>query len=131
MIVPPRISTKRFILRRHTAADLDAFSAFLTHPTATRYMAFEPEQRTPAGARAMLEYVFSAYDSAEPDYSLTIADPATDAYLASCRGQPLADASGFEIYYTVDGPVERDATPGELPHAAMQGQRYVLRRPLT
>jgi len=101
MIVPERLEAEDLVLRRHRRADVEAFAAFLAHPTATRYMAFTPAQKTADGAREMLEYVIASYDSAAPIFSLTIADR-DDGYLGSCGAQPLAEEEGsLEVYYTV------------------------------
>jgi len=97
--VPEEIRTERLLLRPHRLGDLDAFAAFLAHPTATRYMSFPPEQKTREGAELMLETVIASYDSSEPIYSLTVADPTTDEYLGSCGANP--DGDEIEIYYTI------------------------------
>lgn len=178
--VPDKIDTERLVLRKHQIEDIDGFAAFLAHPTATQYMAFTPEQKTRGGAREMLEYAIASYTSDNPIFSLTIADPNSNAYLGACGLNPLADDDGVEIYYTVlpehqnkgwateavkalidfvwnctdiqkisayivskniasirvadklgfvdTGPVEREATTGELAHEALVGRRYVLSR---
>jgi RimJ/RimL family protein N-acetyltransferase len=99
MIVPERIQTNRLVLRRHRLEDLDAFIAFLGDAAATRYMAFTPEQKTPEGARQMLDYVIASYATDAAIFSLTIADPVTDRYLGSCGANP--DGEDIEIYYTI------------------------------
>jgi len=81
--------------------DLDAFAAFLAHPTATQYMAFTADQKTRGGAEQMLRYVIDAYESDSPIFSLTVADAASDAYLGSCGLQPLTNDDGVEVYYTI------------------------------
>ncbi|MEQ9449538.1 MAG: GNAT family N-acetyltransferase [Rhodospirillaceae bacterium] len=100
MKVPEKLHTQRLRLRRHVPADLDAFSKFLSDPDAVRYMAFTEEQKTPAGAAAMLRWVMDAYESPEPIFSLTIADPETDSYLGSCGLHPAGDGE-VEIFFTV------------------------------
>lgn len=99
MKVPNRITTDRLTLRRHEIKDLEALTAFLSDPVATRYMAFTPEQKAQAGARKMLEYVIESYTTDAPIFSLTIADPETDQYLGSCGANP--DVKDIEIYYTI------------------------------
>lgn len=178
--VPEKMETERLVLRKHQMEDIDAFAALLSHPTATQYMAFTPEQRTRSGARQMLEYAIASYASDNPIFSLTIADPNSNAYLGACGLNPLPDDDEVEIYYTVlpehqnkglateavralidfvwnctdiqtisayivskniasirvveklgfvdTGPVERQATTGELAHQALVGRRYVLSR---
>lgn len=100
MKVPREIRTKRFVLRRHRAEDLDAFAAFLADPDAVRYMAFTQDQKTREGADQMLRWVIGAYDSDEPVFSLTIAGADGRGYLGSCGLHP-DPAGGVEIYYTV------------------------------
>lgn len=99
MIVPEQIKTERLVLRRHQMKDLDAFAAFLTHPTAASYMAFTADQRNRDGAKQMLDYVIDSYAGENPILSLTIADPVTDEYLGSCGASP--DGEDIEIYYTL------------------------------
>jgi RimJ/RimL family protein N-acetyltransferase len=101
MKLPETLVTERLVIRRHRRADLAGFTAFLVHPTATRYMAFTPEQRTAAGARRLLDHVIASYDSPAPIVSLSLADPASDDYVGSCGAQPLGGGDGVEIYYTV------------------------------
>ena len=101
MTAPHRIATGRLVLRRHTMADLDAFTSFMLDAQAPRWMASTPEQKTAQGARQMLEYVIASYDSPQPVYSLTIADAKTDAYLGSCGMHPLDGEAGMQVYYTV------------------------------
>ena len=80
--------------------DLDSFYSFLADPASVRYMMFTEEQRTRDGAKQMLRWVIDAYDSNDPVFSLTIADPDTDRYLGSCGLNPDS-GGGFEVYYTI------------------------------
>lgn len=122
MRVPEQIDASVCRLRRHRTDDIDAFVGFATHPTASRYLAFTPEQRTPEGARNMLAHVIAAYDSADPVVSLTIADPVTDRFMGSCGGHP--DGDGFEIYYAV---LPRHRRHGLATAAARTLVDYVFR----
>ena len=99
--MPDLLISERLVLRRHHSKDLDAFAGFMTHPTATAYMAFTPEQRTSDGACQMLDYVIDSYETDQPIFSLTIADPHDDSYMGSCGLQPLVEGDGVEVYYTV------------------------------
>ena len=49
----------------------------------------------------MLEYVIASYETKEPIFSLTIADPHSDAYLGSCGLNPHEVAGDVEAYYTI------------------------------
>ncbi len=101
MKVPREIRTENLRLRRHRDDDLDAFARFLADDEATRFIPFPAEQRTRAGAKQILDYVIESYDGKDAVFSMTIADPDSDAYLGSCGLQPLADEGGVEVYFTV------------------------------
>ncbi len=49
----------------------------------------------------MLENVIASYDAEQPVFSLTVADPSSDAYLGSCGLQALDSGHGVEVFYTV------------------------------
>jgi len=119
MEVPREIPTDRLLLRRHIAADLEPFLEFLNHPTATRDMAFTPEQKSRDGAKGMLDYVIASYDSPAPVFSLTIVDPQTGLYLGSCGLNPMTQAGDVEIYYTVMPAYQRNGFATEASAALL------------
>ena len=95
------ITTERLVIRRFQAGDLDAYLRFMLDPASTRYLAFEPEQTTPAGARALFEFVIAAYDSQDPIHAYAIADATDDSYVGSC-GLAAYDDDIVEGYYCVN-----------------------------
>jgi len=101
LAVPEEILTRRLRLRRHTEGDIEPFQGFMTDPDATRFMPFEAEQKTAAGARAMLLGVTELYDSEAPVFSLTITLASVDRYLGSCGLSPTAEQGVTEIYFTL------------------------------
>jgi RimJ/RimL family protein N-acetyltransferase len=101
LAVPEEVTTRRLRLRRHTAGDVDAFQGFMIDPVATRYMPFEAEQKTAAGAKAMLLDVAELYDSDAPVFSLTITLAGADRYLGSCGLSPTEEDGVVEIYFTL------------------------------
>jgi len=102
MKLPPVIETARLIIRRHLAEDREPFVQFMTDGEATRYLTFEPEQKTPEGAAKLFDYVLSSYGSEDPVFALAIIDKETGAYMGSCGLSPLTDDDdGVECYYSL------------------------------
>jgi RimJ/RimL family protein N-acetyltransferase len=99
--LPPVIETARLIIRRHLGEDEAPFVEFMTDAKATRFLDFEPEQKTEQGARELLEYVISSYDTEDPVFALAIIDKETGAFMGSCGLSPLADEQGAECYYSL------------------------------
>jgi ribosomal-protein-alanine N-acetyltransferase len=101
MNLPPLIETARLIIRRHLAEDVDPFVEFMTDEDATRYLTFEEEQKTPDGAKDLLDFILASYDSNDPVFALALIDKETGVYIGSCGLSPLADGSGVECYYSL------------------------------
>jgi len=99
--LPRRIETKRLVLRPHEPEDEGPFVEFMTNAEATRYLDFDSEQKTEAGARALLEYVIASYDTADPVFALAVVDRQSGAYLGSCGLAPLASGDGVQCYYSL------------------------------
>ena len=100
MNIPTILDGDTVRLRPHRRADLPAFERFVTDPRATRYMAFTDEQETPEGAAALMDMVIDSYTSDDPILSLTVADPATDAYLGSVGAADSGDGTA-EMFVTL------------------------------
>ncbi|MGP1283244.1 MAG: GNAT family N-acetyltransferase [Parasphingopyxis sp.] len=98
--IPAVIHGNGVCLRPHRPSDLPAFEAFVTDPEATRYMGFTAEQKTPDGAAAMMEAVIDSYATEEPVFSLTIADPDTDAYLGAAGAADSGNGT-LEVFVTL------------------------------
>jgi RimJ/RimL family protein N-acetyltransferase len=95
------IETKRFVIRRFEESDLQRFLSFMLNEDSTKYLMFEAEQKTGAGARALFDYVRDAYDSNEPIHSYAIAEKETNRYVGSCGYAPYDDGI-VECYYSVN-----------------------------
>ncbi len=98
--VPLSLETGLAVLRRHRLSDLSAFTRFVMDTESTRYMAFTEDQKTEAGAAALMDAVIASYATDAPIFSLTIADPETDAYLGAVGGAEAGDGA-MEIFVTV------------------------------
>ena len=73
----------------------------MTNPDATRFMMFADEQKTMAGAEAMLLDMTDLYDTAEPVFSMTITLIDQDRYLGSCGLSPTEEEGVVEIFFTL------------------------------
>ena len=100
MIKTP-IETERFVIRRFEKSDLPNFLSFMLNEDSTKYLMFEVEQKTEAGARALFDYVCGAYDSTEPVHSYAVAEKETNRYVGSCGYAPYDDGV-VECYFSVN-----------------------------
>jgi RimJ/RimL family protein N-acetyltransferase len=99
MHLPDVIHAERVSIRPFREEDLTAYLEFMTDPRATRYLMLEPEQQTPAGARALFNLVRQSYQTAEPIWALAIATDA-DGFVGSCGISSLEDTI-VECYYSL------------------------------
>jgi RimJ/RimL family protein N-acetyltransferase len=100
--IPKGIMTRRLLVRPHTVEDGDGFVEFMTDDVATRFLTFDPEQRTAKGARDLLDFVIASYDTEHPVFALAITERSNDAYLGSCGLSPLADEQdAVEVYFSL------------------------------
>ena len=99
--VPDEILTERLRLRRHNVGDVEAFQDFMADPESTRFMDFAAEQKTAAGAEAMMRGVTDLYDSETPVFSMTITLRSIDRYLGSCGLSQTSDDGVLEIFFTL------------------------------
>ncbi|MCO6510900.1 MAG: GNAT family N-acetyltransferase [Aridibacter famidurans] len=95
------IHTKRLTIRRFEPSDLEPFLEFMTDEGSTRYLQFEEEHKSIAGATGLFEAVLAAYDSDEPVHSYAIADRESGEYLGSCGYAPYSEGI-CEVYYAVN-----------------------------
>ncbi|MDH3197676.1 MAG: GNAT family N-acetyltransferase [Candidatus Krumholzibacteria bacterium] len=101
LTLPRRIETKRLVLRPHEPDDAGPFVEFMTNVEATRYLDFDTDQKTEAGARSLLEYVIASYETPDPVFALAVVDKQSGAYLGSCGLAPLASGEGVQCYYSL------------------------------
>ena len=113
------LETERFIIRRFEAKDVDDFLAFMLDDESTKYLAFEDEQKTAEGARALFDFVYSSYESDNPIHSYVIAAKGTDRYLGSC-GFALYDEGIYECYYSVNNTARGHGVAVEATKAIVQ-----------
>lgn len=131
--VPEEILTRRLRLRRHTEGDIEAFQGFMTDPDSTRFMVFDDEQKTEAGARAMLLGVAELYDSEAPVFSMTITLQGVDRYVGSCGLSPTREDGVVEIYFTLVPAAQghgyaTEAVEGLIAHCRAEGVHRLVAR---
>ncbi|MEE9190943.1 MAG: GNAT family N-acetyltransferase [Candidatus Neomarinimicrobiota bacterium] len=110
------IETDRLVIRRFKEKDLKAFLEFMLDAEATQYLTFEDKQKTEGGAKALFDYVCSAYDSGQPIHSYVIAEKSSDRYLGSCGYTPY-DEGIYECYYSVNKSEQGDGIATEATRA--------------
>ncbi len=102
LTIPSGILTRRLHIRPHNEDDADGFVEFMTDDAATRFLNFEPEQRTAKGARELLDFIIASYDTEAPVFALAITERSNQAYLGSCGLSPLADEENtVECYFSL------------------------------
>ena len=95
------IITERLTIRRFEHSDIDGYLEFMLDDESTRFLAFDAEQKTEVGARALFEYVIGSYDSPEAIHAYCISDSQTASYLGSCGFAPYEEGV-VECYYCVN-----------------------------
>ena len=99
MQIPREIRSERVVVRPFQSDDLTPYLAFMTDPTATRYLMLEPEQKTESGAKTLFDYVVQSYATDEPIWALAIATEA-EGFIGSCGMSPI-EGTVFECYYSL------------------------------
>ncbi|MCG8587003.1 MAG: GNAT family N-acetyltransferase [Pirellulales bacterium] len=95
------ITTNRLTIRQFEPADVDDYLRFMLDDESTKYLAFDDDQRTETGARALFEYVMHSYDTAETVHAYAIGESSTGAYVGSCGFSPYDDGV-VECYYCIN-----------------------------
>lgn len=113
------ITTKRLIIRRFEARDLEPFLRFMLDEGSTHFLTFEDEQKTEPGATALFEYVLQAYASPEPVHSYAITEIETDEYVGSCGYAPYEEGI-VECYYCVNAEHRGKGIATEAAKALIQ-----------
>lgn len=99
MQIPSEIRSERLVVRPFRSDDLAPYLAFMTDPSATRYLMLEPDQKTESGAKGLFDYVLQSYSTDEPIWALAIATEA-EGFIGSCGISPI-EGTVFECYYSL------------------------------
>ena len=102
LTIPNSILTRRLHIRPHNENDIDGFVEFMTDDVATRFLNFDPGQRTAKGARELLGFIIASYETEAPVFALAITERSNQAYLGSCGLSPLAgEKNAVECYFSL------------------------------
>ncbi|AFY69595.1 GCN5-related N-acetyltransferase [Thalassoporum mexicanum PCC 7367] len=99
------IESDRLVIRKFIPADLEPYLEFMLDPDSTKYLAFEPEQKTSAGATDLFNYVVSSYAAENPAeiiHAYAIALKQDDRYVGSCGFSPYEPPDIYECYYSIN-----------------------------
>lgn len=100
MITLP-IETHRLRIRHLEHGDLQPLLRFMLDEESTRFLAFDPADKTREGAQALFQFIIESYASKEPVQAFAIEDLHSGAYVGSCGFAPY-DEGILECYYCVD-----------------------------
>lgn len=128
------IETDRLVLRRHEAADREAFVALVTDPRFYEHLSVPERQRTPEGAAEVFDLVLSSYDTDEPVWGLTLGDRETGAFAGTVALHPVPFGEALEIFYAVVPDRQGEGLAVEAVRAlfdALPEYAFVARTPLT
>ena len=102
LTIPNGILTRRLYIRPHNEGDVDGFVEFMTDDVATRFLNFDPGQRTAKGARELLGFIIASYETETPVFALAITERSNKTYMGSCGLSPLADEkNAVECYFSL------------------------------
>ena len=101
MKLPDAITTERLTIRPFRAGDLDSFLSFMLDESATRYLMFSDEQKTPEGAQGLFEFVMASYATDQPVFAYAIAMKDQEQFIGSCGLSEISGGDVFECYYSL------------------------------
>ncbi len=95
------LKTEGFVIRKFELKDFSAFLEFMFDDESIKYLAFDDEQKTKDGAKALFDFVCNSYESEDPVHSYAIAEKDSDRYVGSCGFAPY-DEGIYECYYSIN-----------------------------
>ncbi len=113
------LKTEGFVIRKFELKDFSAFLEFMLDDESTKYLAFDDEQKTKDGAKALFDFVCSSYESEDPVHSYAIVDKDSGRYIGSC-GFALYDEGICECYYSVNKTERGKSVATEVTKAIAQ-----------
>jgi ribosomal-protein-alanine N-acetyltransferase len=96
--LPTHIHTDRLVIRPFKQSDLALFLSFMTNERVTRYLGFNDEHRSDAGARELFYSILDSYDSSSPLFAYAVALK-DGTFVGSCGIMRLPGEGVIECYY--------------------------------
>ncbi len=81
--------------------DLPGMLDFLENHEATKYLAFTDSQKSPDGARDMLEMIIASYETDEPIFSLAVTEIEGGRFIGFCGFGPCENGGEMEVFYNI------------------------------
>ena len=94
------ITSKQLRIRRFQRDDAEDFVSFMTDPESTRFLTFGEEQKSPEGAKELLEVTIESYDSEAPLMAFAVEHQESRQFVGFCGLTPREDGA-VEIMYAV------------------------------
>ena len=118
------IETARLRIRCFRPGDLEPFVRFMTDQGSTRFLPFDQEQRSPEGAKKLLETTMASYHTEEPMPAMAVEERATGAFVGFCGLSPRNEET-MEVLYAVMPEARRKGCATEIASALAE---YALNR---
>ena len=94
------VTTTRVKIRRFMESDAKAFISFMTDADSTRFLEFEDDQKTAAGASAILKATIDSYSAEQPLLAFAVEHLSNGEFVGFCGLTPRNDQD-IEIMYAV------------------------------
>ena len=120
MKTPKLINTNRLLLRHQSSKDETPFVNFMCDSESTKYLSFSLEHKTIDGAKALLSYTISSYNSETPLFILTAEDKENGQFVGVCGLNPLIPDNEIEVFYTVAADQRGKGYATEMTHGLIQ-----------
>ena len=95
------LETKRLIIRPFNERDINSFTSFMMNETATKYLNFTDEQKTPEGAKTLIQSIINSYNTQFSAFALAITKKDNGIYIGSCGLSSIENDDEVECFYAL------------------------------
>lgn len=117
MRLPDRIETGRLLIRPFVESDAGRFITFMTDDATMTEFMFEPEQKTPHGAREFFDAVIASYTTDTPYFFCVITRAGETGLIGTCGISNLPGKGVFECSVCVTATERRKGYATEAVRA--------------
>ena len=101
MNIPNILETKRLIIRPFNENDFNPFISFMISKKATKYLSFTEAEKTPEGAKALINSILNSYNTRYSVCALAITQKDNGTYIGSCGLTPNKNNNDAECFYAL------------------------------
>lgn len=101
MNIPNILETQRLIIRPYDEKDFNSFISFMLNQTVTKFLNFTDEQKTPEGAKTLIQSITNSYNTQYSVFVLAITQKGNGIYIGSCGLSPIENGDGVECFYAL------------------------------